>query len=110
MCAAIRTILSGQSDPVRPERSGHEPRLVLDAMQGRMPPPIETRLAAKQHVLVRAPEDDDDMNHCRCAGHHAIHARSVLGTVQGSALRFDRARARTAGVDGACAQTAGWAL
>jgi hypothetical protein len=23
-------------------------------MQGRMPPPIESRLAAKQHVLVRA--------------------------------------------------------
>jgi hypothetical protein len=30
----------------------------------------------------------------------------VLGTVQGSALRFDRARARPAGLDGACAQTA----
>ena len=45
MCAAIRTILSGQSDPVRPEGSGLEPRLVLDAMQGRMPPPIETRIA-----------------------------------------------------------------
>ena len=45
-CAAIRTRLSGQSDPVRPGKSGHELRLVLDAMLGRMPPPIQTRLAA----------------------------------------------------------------
>jgi hypothetical protein len=51
-------------------------------------------------------EDDDDPNHCRCAGHHAIDAWSVLGAVQGSSLRSDRAHARPTGLDGACAQTA----
>ena len=50
--------------------------------------------------------DDDHPSHCRCAGHHAIDTRSALGTVQGSALRSDRARARPAGLDGACAQIA----
>jgi hypothetical protein len=40
----------------------------------------------------------------RCADHHAIDARSVLGTVQGSSLRSDRACARPSGLDGACAQ------
>ena len=70
-----------------------------------MLPLIESRLAANTMSGPRA-EDDDDLDHCRCAGHHAIDARSVLGTVQGSALRFDRARARPSGLDGACAQIA----
>jgi hypothetical protein len=38
------------------------------------------------------------------AGHHDDDAASVLGTVQGSPLRFDRAFARPPGLDGACAQ------
>ena len=46
----------------------------------------------------------------RCAGHHALDARSVLGTVQGSSLRSARARARPSGLDGACAQLADWQL
>jgi hypothetical protein len=37
-------------------------------------------------------------------GHHDDDAASVLGTVQGSPLRFDRACARPPGLDGACAQ------
>lgn len=40
----------------------------------------------------------------RCDGHHDDDGASVLGTVQGSALRSDRARARPSGLDGACAQ------
>jgi len=37
-------------------------------------------------------------------GHHDDDAASVLGTVQGSPLRSDRASARPSGLDGACAQ------
>jgi hypothetical protein len=40
----------------------------------------------------------------RRVGHHTIDVRSVLGTVQGSPLRSDRACARPSGLDGACAQ------
>ena len=54
----------------------------------------------------RRPRCDEVHGRLRCAGHHALDARSVLGTVQGSALRFDRARARPSGLDGACAQLA----
>jgi hypothetical protein len=38
------------------------------------------------------------------------NAASVLGTVQGSALRSDRACARPSGLDGACAQMIGGQL
>jgi hypothetical protein len=38
------------------------------------------------------------------AGHHDAAAASVLGTVQGAALRSARACARPSGLDGACAQ------
>jgi hypothetical protein len=37
-------------------------------------------------------------------GHHDIDAASVLGTVQGAALRSARACAMPSGLDGACAQ------
>jgi hypothetical protein len=37
-------------------------------------------------------------------GHHDDNAASVLGTVQGAALRSARACARPSGLDGACAQ------
>jgi hypothetical protein len=37
-------------------------------------------------------------------GHHVLDARAVLGGVQGSTLRIDRACARPAGLDAACAQ------
>jgi hypothetical protein len=37
-------------------------------------------------------------------GHHDNDAASVLGTVQGAALRSARACARPSGLDGACAQ------
>ena len=40
----------------------------------------------------------------RRVGHHGDDAASVLGTVQGSALRSARACARPSGLDGACAQ------
>ena len=43
-------------------------------------------------------------------GHHGGDAASVLGTVQGSALRSDRACARPSGLDGACAQMIGGQL
>jgi hypothetical protein len=33
------------------------------------------------------------------AGHHALDVRAVLGTVQGSTLRFARALARPSGLD-----------
>ena len=48
------------------------------------------------------PSNDPDGD--GCADHHAIDARSVLGTVQGSSLRSARACARHSGLDGACAQ------
>jgi hypothetical protein len=38
------------------------------------------------------------------ASHHDDDAASVLGTVQGAALRSARASARPSGLDGACAQ------
>lgn len=40
----------------------------------------------------------------RSVGHHGGDAASVLGTVQGAALRSARACARPSGLDGACAQ------
>ncbi len=40
-------------------------------------------------------------------GHHDDDAASVLGTVQGAALRSARAYARPSGLDGACAQMIG---
>ena len=40
-------------------------------------------------------------------GHHDNDAASVLGTVQGAALRYARAYARPSGLDGACAQRIG---
>jgi len=40
-------------------------------------------------------------------GHHESDAASVLGTVQGAALRSARAYARPSGLDGACAQMIG---
>ena len=40
----------------------------------------------------------------RRVGHHGGDAASVLGTVQGAALRSARACARPSGLDGACAQ------
>lgn len=45
-----------------------------------------------------------------CADHHTFDAGSVLGTVQGSSLRDDRACARPAGLDSACAQIMSWPL
>ena len=52
----------------------------------------------------------NNRSHVGYVGHHAIDARSVLGTVQGSSLRSARACARPAGLDGACAQIAFWLL
>ena len=65
----------------------------------------ECRACARQArssrwTVRRAQEHDRDER----ADHHAIDARSVLGTVQGSPLRSDRAHARPSGLDGACAQ------
>jgi hypothetical protein len=44
------------------------------------------------------------------SGHHDNDAGSVLGTVQGAALRSARACARPSGLDGACAQMIGGQL
>ena len=62
------------------------------------------------HVHWQPHEGDDDCDNLWCVGHHAIDARSVLGTAQASALRFDRAGARPSGLDDACAQIASWPL
>ena len=43
----------------------------------------------------------------KAVGHHDDDAASVLGTVQGSPLRSDRASARPSGLDDACAQMIG---
>ena len=43
-------------------------------------------------------------------GHHALDAGAVLGSVQGSPLRFDRAPARPSGLDAASAQLRHWQL
>ena len=48
--------------------------------------------------------------HVNAVGHHDNDAASVLGTVQGAALRSARAYARPSGLDGACAQTIGGQL
>ena len=42
-------------------------------------------------TVFRAAVKAADPHHCRGVGHHAIDGRSVLGTVQGSVRRFDRA-------------------
>jgi hypothetical protein len=44
------------------------------------------------------------------AGHHTRDVRTVLGRVQGSTLRFDRACARPSGLDAASAQRTDWPL
>jgi hypothetical protein len=44
------------------------------------------------------------LNHTGRNGHHGDDAASVLGTVQGAALRSARAYARPSGLDGACVQ------
>ena len=90
-----------------PGNPGHRIALVPDAMSGTNAGAVETAIVAR---FWRPAEDATSCDHGRCAGHHAIHARSVLGTVQGSALRSDRAYARPAGLDGACAQIASWQL
>lgn len=105
MCATNRTRLSGRSGPVCPGRSGEQRRLVLDARQARCCRRLNADSRPTPCPRPRA-QDDNERNRRRCAGHHAIDAHSVLGTVQGSALRFDRAPARPSGLDGACAQTA----
>ena len=65
-------------------------------------------------ALVRCPlrsaKRVNNRGHVGYVGHHAIDARSVLGTVQGSSLRSARAYARPAGLDGACAQITSWPL
>ena len=48
--------------------------------------------------------------HVDAVGHHDDDAASVLGTVQGAALRSARACARPSGLDGACAQMIGGQL
>ena len=47
---------------------------------------------------------DHTLESRRRVGHHGGDAASVLGTVQGAALRSARACARPSGLDGACAQ------
>ena len=49
-------------------------------------------------------EGDHIWRDVNAVDHHANDAASVLGTVQGSALRSARACARPTGLDGACAQ------
>ena len=58
----------------------------------------------------RSKRHANNHGHIGCDGHHAIHARSVLGTVQGSSLRSACACARPVGLDGACAQITSWPL
>jgi hypothetical protein len=69
-------------------------------------------LAVQQMVVRRASHSmstcdrrgDHIWRDVNAVGHHANDAASVLGTVQGSPLRSDRACARPPGLDGACAQ------
>jgi hypothetical protein len=60
---------------------------------------IRCRLAAVEVIT-----SGRDVN---AVGHHDDDAASVLGTVQGAALRSARAYARPSGLDGACAQMIG---
>lgn len=62
--------------------------------------------AACDRTCFRGARGVDNRRYIGCAGHHAIDARSVLGTVQGSSLRSARASARPAGLDGTCAHIA----
>jgi len=50
---------------------------------------------------------DQIWHRVNAVGHHESDAASVLGTVQGAALRSARAYARPLGLDGACAQMVG---
>ena len=77
--------------PVLPQSNGGQPRLP----EARPNFPIKSKR--------QLPESHG-------VGHHGIEARSVLGTVQGSPLRFARASARPSGLDGACAQPVSWPL
>jgi len=86
-----------ERDSVTPGSAGH-----VAAESG----PHECRLPSLLPTGQRDNRSDDLWR----ASHHAIDVRSVLGTVQGSTLRFDRARARPSGLDGACAQLADWQL
>ena len=53
---------------------------------------------------MNVPECERSRALCVLSGHHAFDTRAVLGGVQGSSLRYDRARARPAGLDAASAQ------
>jgi hypothetical protein len=69
---------------------------------------VHTRQLNRMHVRVAIVSSFDVCD--ACADHHAFDAGSVLGTVQGSSLRDDRACARPAGLDSACAQIMSWPL
>jgi hypothetical protein len=96
---------SGQSGSVRAGNPGPRTALVPHAMTK-----PDAACVACDRRSFRGARRVNNHGHIGCAGHHAIDARSVLGTVQGSSLRSTRACARPAGLDGACAQIASWLL
>ncbi len=94
----FRSRLCGRSESLKGTRSGPDNAAECGVCARRDRCPLWNMRVGKEH-------DCDG-----CADHHAIDARSVLGTVQGSSLRSARACARPAGLDGACAQIMSWPL
>ena len=94
---------SGRSGRVRPDNVGH--KLVSFARAFRSVAVLESgasRASYSMSTCVRHEVSTSGL--CQRVGHHDNDAASVLGTVQGAALRSARACARPSGLDGACAQ------
>jgi hypothetical protein len=89
--------------PVRPE---NVVRKQVTFMRVRRPVAVLEMLTRARCIRCRlaAVGGDHLWRHVNAVRHHDDDAASVLGTVQGSALRSDRACARPSGLDGACAQ------
>src|SRR5258705_1813194 len=81
-------------------RTAHRPRRIVDC--DRPENSVHSWNMFRDDVKSRFVTDMRDDAHD--VGHHAFDARAVLGSVQGSSLRFDRACARPSGLDAASAQ------
>ena len=105
----LRPRSSGRSGPVSPENIARK-HVTFRAC---LPASSVVKMVTRAHAF------DVDLlpslgghiwRRVNAVGHHDNDAASVLGTVQGAALRSARACARPSGLDGACAQMIGGQL
>ena len=94
---------SGRSSPVRPENVARK-QVTFGACL--LASSVATNGDSRSCIRRNLPASlgDHMRRRANAVGHHDNDAASVLGTVQGAALRSARACARPSGLDGACAQ------